>query len=79
MARYQMKDYAGAVEDETAALRFAPDDPRVNETRGLALARLGDREAARADLQQAADLYQPQGDQAAYDRVIAALKELSGQ
>lgn len=74
-ARYQRKDYQGAISDYTQIISLEPKNPRGYANRGLARQNLGDQQGAIADWQVALKLFKAQGDQSSYQRVQAWLKE----
>ncbi|OUL24007.1 hypothetical protein BV378_20480 [Nostoc sp. RF31YmG] len=78
-ARYQRKDYQGAIADYTQIIRLEPKNPRGYANRGLARQNLGDKPGAIADWQVALKLFKAQGDQDSYQKVQAWLKEASSK
>ncbi|NJL39988.1 MAG: hypothetical protein HC899_26955 [Leptolyngbyaceae cyanobacterium SM1_4_3] len=57
------RDFESAIDGYTQLLRQQPDSPRAYLTRGLIYWNLDNRQNATTDLQQAARLFQEQGDQ----------------
>jgi Flp pilus assembly protein TadD len=63
--RFRAGDYAGAAKRYGAAVAAAPDDPAAHYGLGMALAKLGRAEDARAEYGRARDLVQLQREPAA--------------
>jgi tetratricopeptide (TPR) repeat protein len=59
-ARAMLKDYKGALADQTEALRVDPRLAEAYANRGTSRYRLGDRKGARADWQKAVALFREQ-------------------
>ncbi|BCL39596.1 tetratricopeptide repeat protein [Nostoc sp. MS1] len=74
-ARYERKDYQGAVADYTQIIRLEPKNPRGYANRGLARQNLGDQQGAVADWQVALKLFKAQGDHSSYQTVQKWLRE----
>ncbi len=75
-ARYERKDYQGAIADYTEMIRLEPKNPRGYANRGLARENLGDKQGAIADFQVALKLFKAQGDRSSYQKVQAWLREI---
>ncbi|MDF5709919.1 MAG: tetratricopeptide repeat protein [Nostoc sp. S4] len=74
-ARYERKDYQGAITDYTQIIRLEPKNPRGYANRGLARQNLGDQQGAIADWQMGLKLFKAQGDQSSYQKVQEWLRE----
>ncbi len=74
-ARYQRKDYQGAIADYTQIISLEPKNPKGYANRGLARQNLGDQQGAIIDWQVALKLFKAQGDQSSYQKIQAWLKE----
>lgn len=78
-ARYESKDYQGAIADYTQIVRLEPKNPKGYANRGLARKNLGDTVGAISDWQIALKLFKAQGDQDSYKKVQAWLSETHSQ
>ncbi len=76
LAYYDLGYYDQAIKDYDFALALNPNDPDVYNNRGLAYYDLGNYEQASRDLQQSANLFQQQGRQNDYQRVINILNKI---
>lgn len=65
-----------AIADYSRALELEPENAFTYGNRGLARSRIGDREGAIADFQQAAELFDTQADVTNFQRALEALKQL---
>lgn len=77
LARTKIKDYQGAIEDYTQALRILPKfaaDLYYNQ--GKTHCDLKDKKRAIESFQKAAELYKQQGKQVNYQNVINIIKQL---
>lgn len=69
-------DYEGAIKDLDRALQINPNDANVYGHRCVALYRLGDKQGAIVDCQQAATLYLKQGNTEDYQYALKMLGKL---
>jgi tetratricopeptide (TPR) repeat protein len=76
--RYRLGDTKGALADYNQAIAIEPDYADVYFNRAVIYYKQGDRQQALKDLQQAANLYQKQGDRQNYQRVMNAIKQVQG-
>ncbi|MBE9124643.1 MULTISPECIES: J domain-containing protein [unclassified Coleofasciculus] len=76
-ARYRLGYTQAAIEAYTQAIAQAPDRARVYYYRGLANKDLKDNEQAVEDLQQAAELFNEQGDRTGYELAKETLRTLN--
>jgi tetratricopeptide (TPR) repeat protein len=77
LARAELgQDLQGAIADYDQALKLDPNLAITYNNRGLARAKIGDQQGAVADLQQAAQLAQTQGNQSIYELATQNLKEV---
>ncbi|MBD2357937.1 tetratricopeptide repeat protein [Tolypothrix sp. FACHB-123] len=76
--QYRLGDVPAAIADYNQAIAIEPDyaDPYFN--RAVIYYKQGDRPQPLKDLQQAANLYQKQGDRQNYQRVMNAIKQVQG-
>ncbi|MGB3512218.1 MAG: tetratricopeptide repeat protein, partial [Microcoleaceae cyanobacterium] len=68
--------YQQAIDDYTTAIEFEPTDAKTYYNRGILRYFTQDYQAAIADFQQAADLYQQQGKDEDYQEVIKMITKL---
>jgi tetratricopeptide (TPR) repeat protein len=76
IARAKIGDRQGAMADYDQSLRLNPNFAEAYAERGLLHWEWGDRQAAVTDLQKAAELFQQQGNTAAYQRILEKIHEL---
>jgi len=80
IARVQVGNVNNAIADFSQAISLNPQAAAAYRNRGLAhLRRVGEEQQARADLQQAATLYQAQGKTEAYQQTLEQLQQLQAQ
>lgn len=78
-ARYESKDYQGAIADYTQIIRLEPKNPIGYANRGLVRESLGDKQSAIADWQVALKLFKAQGDNNSYQKVQTWLQEVKSK
>ncbi|MFM6200901.1 MAG: hypothetical protein ACKPE1_17480 [Dolichospermum sp.] len=66
----------GNIDDYNLAIKFNPNLAQAYGNRGFAKAQSGDNQGAREDLQQAAQLFKAQGNNAGYEKAMDLLKQL---
>lgn len=71
----QKKDFQGAIQEYNQAIQIYPQYAEAYTNRAMAKAQLGDQSGAVADLQQAAALFQQQGNTQAYQQVQQLLQQ----
>ena len=69
------KNFQGAIEQYSQAIEYNSEYAEAYTNRAVAKAQLGDRSGAVADLQQAATLFQQQGNTEAYQQIQQALQQ----
>ncbi len=80
LARAQLGDINNAITDFSEAISRNPQEAQAYRNRGLTrLKRVGDEQQALADLQQAATLYQAQGQTEAYQKTLERIQALQAQ
>jgi tetratricopeptide (TPR) repeat protein len=72
-----LKDYPGAIADYTKVLEKQPNLAPMYYNRALVRYQMKDKKEALADLEQAAQLFQKQGNQAAYQQVKGVISQWS--
>ncbi|HYW18631.1 MAG TPA: tetratricopeptide repeat protein [Nodularia sp. (in: cyanobacteria)] len=68
--------YQEAIADYTAALKINPHNAELYDFRGKVNARLGANRDAMADFQQAANLFQQQGNRELYEKALESLRRI---
>lgn len=77
--RAQLGDMKGALADGDQAIKLEPNNAEAYLLRGAAHYELGDKQGAIKDVQKAGELYQQQGNQENYQKVLQALSLLQQQ
>lgn len=77
--RAQLGDMKGALADGDQAIKLEPNNAEAYLLRGTAHYELGDKQGAIKDVQKAGELYQQQGNQENYQKVLQALSLLQQQ
>ncbi|NJR65726.1 MAG: tetratricopeptide repeat protein [Leptolyngbyaceae cyanobacterium CRU_2_3] len=75
-ARTEQRDAAGAIADYTESIRLDPTLAGAYGNRGLLYAETGKPADAIADLQQAAQLFQQQGDRQSYQQTLFFIQQI---
>jgi tetratricopeptide (TPR) repeat protein len=73
--KWKKKDYQGALADITRAIQIEPNNAHFYNDRGRMKSKLNDRSGARKDWQQAAKLYQQQGNTGGYEDMLWLIKK----
>jgi tetratricopeptide (TPR) repeat protein len=76
VVRKELGDKQGAIDDFNLAIKFNPNDAEPYYNRGNARYDLGDKQAAISDLQQAANLFQEQGNLGAYQMTLENIRKI---
>ena len=74
--KQELGDRQGAITDYDTALQLNPNDAEAYHNRGLAKRKLGDKQGAIADYLESAKLFQQQGNTAAFNKAMNAVKKL---
>jgi Flp pilus assembly protein TadD len=73
---YELGDKQGAIDDYNLAIKINPNYANAYNNRGNARYDLGDKQAAISDLQQAANLFQEQGNLGAYQMTLENIRKI---
>jgi tetratricopeptide (TPR) repeat protein len=76
VVRKELGDKPGAIDDYNLAIKFNPNYAEPYYNRGNARYDLGDKQAAISDLQQAANLFQEQGNLGAYQMTLENIRKI---
>ena len=76
VVRYDLGDKPEAIDDYNLAIKFNPNNAQAYYNRGNARYDLGDKQAAISDLQQAANLFQEQGNLGAYQMTLENIRKI---
>ncbi|MFN5595247.1 MAG: tetratricopeptide repeat protein, partial [Aphanizomenon sp.] len=74
--RDDLGDKQGAIDDYTLAIKFNPNLAQAYNNRGVVRKELGDKQGAIDDFQQAANLFQQQGNTEGYQKVLEVLRKI---
>jgi tetratricopeptide (TPR) repeat protein len=77
--RYQLGDKQGTIADLSQLIKLNPNDAKSYAFRGIVRSQLGDKQGAIKDAQKATELYQQQGNQEEYQKLLNLLREFQGQ
>jgi tetratricopeptide (TPR) repeat protein len=76
VVRDELGDKPGAIDDFNLAIKFNPNDAYAYYNRGIVRNELGDKQGAIDDFQQAANLFQQQGNTEGYQKVLEVLRKI---
>jgi tetratricopeptide (TPR) repeat protein len=76
LARYKLGDKQGAIEDCTEAIKIDPNYANSYYGRGIVRSELGDKQGAIKDFQTAANIYQKEGKETDYQKVIEQINTI---
>jgi tetratricopeptide (TPR) repeat protein len=76
VVRKELGDKQGAIDDYTLAIKFNPNLAQAYNNRGFVRKELGDKQGAIDDFQQAANLFQQQGNTEGYQKVLEVLRKI---
>jgi tetratricopeptide (TPR) repeat protein len=74
--RKELGDKQGAIDDYTLAIKINPNYANAYYNRGVVRYELGDKQGAIDDFQQAANLFQQQGNTEGYQKVLEVLRKI---
>jgi tetratricopeptide (TPR) repeat protein len=73
---YELGDKQGAIDDFNLAIKINPNYTEAYNNRGIVRYELGDKQGAIDDFQQAANLFQQQGNTEGYQKVLEVLRKI---